>query len=330
MPATILLADPDPLSRMDWEVLLRDQGYVVIALESGEDLLNFCPRLQPDLVLVNASSPNICGTEICRRLKADPRNRLTPVILIAKLADHSNSSVAPEIIAGDLWLGAPSRWEVLNRLHSLLQIKSYIDEQAVSVITSLARSIEGRDPYTKGHCDRLSILAARFGKNLDMCAHDLESLNIAASIHDVGKVIIPDAILFKPGWLTLDEIKIMEQHPIEGERICSPLKSLRDVLPIIRHHHERMDGSGYPDGLRRSLIPFGARVLQIVDIYDALTTDRAYRKAVTVPRALTILSEEADHGWLDEGLVRRFALLVVARHNSYVVAYSHRMQKSAV
>jgi putative two-component system response regulator len=122
----------------------------------------------------------------------------------------------------------------------------------------------------------------------------------------------------------------MEQHPIEGERICSPLKSLRDVLPIIRHHHERMDGSGYPDGLRRSLIPFGARVLQIVDIYDALTTDRAYRKAVTVQSALTTLSMEADRGWLDAELVRRFALLVVARHNSYVLAYSHSVQKSAV
>ena len=330
MTATILLGDADPLSRRGWEALLRDQGYSVIAHRSGEDLLDSCPRVRPDLILINASSPNICGPEICRRLKADQRNRLTPVILITNLSDTSDSSSTSEISADDLWRGAPSRWEVLNRLHSLLQIKSYIDEQTVSVITSLARSIEGRDPYTKGHCDRLSILAARFGKNLDMCTHDLESLNIAASVHDVGKVIIPDAILFKPGWLTLDEIKIMEQHPIEGERICSPLKSLRDVLPIIRHHHERMDGSGYPDGLRRSLIPFGARVLQIVDIYDALTTDRAYRKAVTVQSALTTLSMEADRGWLDAGLVRRFALLVVASHNSYVLAYSHRMQKSAV
>ena len=330
MTATILLGDADPLSRRGWEALLRDQGYSVIAHRSGEDLLDSCTRIRPDLILINASSPGIRGPEICHRLKADQRNRLTPVILITNLSDTSDSSPTSEISADDLWRGAPSRWEVLNRLHCLLHMKSYIDEQAVLVITSLALSIEGRDPYTIRHCERVSALAMQFGRSLDVCARDLEALRIASSIHDVGKVMLPDSILLKPGWLTLAEIRIMEQHTVEGERICSPLKSLRDVLPIIRHHHERMDGSGYPDGLRRSLIPYTARVLQVVDIYDALTTDRAYRKAVTVPRALTILSEEADRGWLDERLVNQFTSLMVPRRGTYALACAGRTRKAAI
>jgi putative two-component system response regulator len=146
---------------------------------------------------------------------------------------------------------------------------------------------------------------------------ELEVLRMAALIHDIGKLMLPDSILLKPGWLTLEERKLMEQHPIEGERICSPLKSLRDVLPIIRHHHERIDGSGYPDRLRRSLIPLGARVLQVVDIFDALTPDRAYRKSVMVPRALTLLSDEVDHGRRDGHLVRQLTSLLIARPYSF-------------
>ena len=308
MSATILLADADAQSRMEWEIRLQDQGYAVISVESGQALLDCCLRLRPDLVLINAQMPDIPGPEIYRRLKAGTQNKLTPVISI------DSFTLPPSGVSADvLWTSNSSQGEMLNRMDSLLHLKSYIDEQSVSVITSLARSIEGRDPYTKGHCDRLSTLTVQFGSRLDLCARDLEALKIAASIHDIGKVIVPDSILFKPGWLTIEEIKVMEQHSIEGERICSPMNSLRDVLPIIRHHHERMDGSGYPDGLRRSLIPFAARVLQVVDIFDALTTDRAYRKSVTVARALTILSEEARRGWLDPQLINQFATFVAAK-----------------
>src|ERR1700676_4946154 len=201
MPATVVLADADPLNRRDWEVLLQDQGYLVITVESEDELLDSCPRVQPDLVLINASLPDIWEPDICSRLKRDPRNGSMFIILIAGLSDGSHFSPAPDTSADDYWAGAPSRWEVLNRIHSLLHMKSYIDEQAASVITSLALSIEGRNPYFRGHCERVLILAVRFGRSLEMCERDLEALRIAASIHDVGKIMLPDSILLKPGWL---------------------------------------------------------------------------------------------------------------------------------
>jgi putative two-component system response regulator len=320
MAPTIMLMDPDPLSRRDWEALLHEQGYAVVAVTSGEDVVLLCPFAQPDLILINVSSPDFCGPDICSRVKADPRNRLIFIMLIAGLTEASTSSPAPEFDPDETWRGTPSRWEVLNRLRTLFHMRGYIDEQAVSVITSLARSIEGRDPYTRGHSDRLLTMVQRFGRSLDMKTADLEALGIAALIHDVGKVIVPDSILLKPGPLTSEEDKIMKLHPIEGERICSPLRSLRDALPIIRHHHERMDGSGYPDGLRQNLIPYGARVLQVADIYDSLTTDRCYRKCLTRPMALQMLLAEVNRGWLDGEIVDRFASFVVARSTSNALA----------
>jgi putative two-component system response regulator len=204
---------------------------------------------------------------------------------------------------------------VLNP-QSVFQAKSCIDEQGVSVITSLAQTIESRDSNAKGHGARVSILAVQFGKSVGIRERELDALHIGSLIHDIGKVSVPDRILLKPGPLDFEEFKILKRHPVLGEQICAPMKSLRDMLPIIRHHHERMDGSGYPDGLRGNSIPIAARVLQIVDIYDALTNDRAYRKALGVPNALAILSQEVGRGWLDSALVDQFTSLVVAAQSA--------------
>jgi putative two-component system response regulator len=200
----------------------------------------------------------------------------------------------------------------MTRIQSLLELKTYIDEQAEAVILSLARTIEARDSYTRGHCERLASLAVQLGRKIGLSRDQIEALRIAGIVHDVGKVVVPDSVLLKPGPLTPQEAEIIRRHPTEGERICSPLQSLRPVLPIIRHHHERMDGSGYPDGLRGDAIPLSARVLQIVDIFDALTTDRPYRKAYDGERALATLYSEAERGWMDIGLVRLFAPVAVA------------------
>ena len=328
MAATILLADGDPINRMNWKALLRDQGYWVIAFGTGKAVLESCPRLQPDLALINTALPDIPGFEVCRLLKTDPRNRSTPVFMITTLSDASDALQASEAGADDCWGGTPSRWEVLNRLRSLLQVKSYIDDQGLSVITSLAQSIESRDACAKGHGARVSILAMQLGRCVGIRERELDALYVGALIHDIGKVSIPDHILLKPGRLNFEEYRILKQHPAMGEQICAPLKSLRDALPVIRHHHERMDGSGYPDGLRGNSIPIGARVLQIADIYDALTNDRAYRKAVAMPTALTILSQEVGRGWLDAGLVTQFTSLVVAGQTSDALARWTRSQNS--
>jgi putative two-component system response regulator len=199
-----------------------------------------------------------------------------------------------------------------------------MDKQAKGVIISLARSIEARDPYAGGHCDRLSNNAVRFGKSLGFCEDDLEVLSLAGLLHDIGNVAVADAVLLKPGPLNREEIKAVELHPIEGERICAPLKSFRYVLPIIRHHHERMDGSGYPDGLKGDLIPLNARLFQVVDVCDALTNDRPQRRGVSLPTALTTLYEEAERGWLDPTLVTHFASLVVGADRAVALAKNSR------
>jgi putative two-component system response regulator len=306
MAATILLVVAEQSTRDDWRELLAEQGYDIVEIGIGERAPELCLHLRPDLVLIDASLPDVSGFEVCRQLKEDPRNRLTPMLMITSFSGQQNLSRAQAAGADDLWEPHPSRWEALTRVQSLMQIKTYIDEQAEAVLVSLARSVEARDPYTRGHSERISSAAVGFGKKIGLSSDQLDALYIAGIVHDIGKVMVPDAVLMKPGRLDTDEMKIIRQHPVEGERICSPIKSLRRVLPIIRHHHERIDGSGYPDGLRGETIPLTARVLQIVDIYDALTTDRPYRAAFSAQQALATMFEESDLGKLDGGLMRIF------------------------
>jgi putative two-component system response regulator len=191
-----------------------------------------------------------------------------------------------------------------------------INDQAMSVIFAIAQHIESRDSFGGGHCARVSHCAVRFGKSLRLSSDDLESLRVGGLVHDIGKIGVPDAILYKPGPLDPEEARIIKQHPVLGEKICAPLKSLRHVLPMIRHHHERMNGTGYPDGLQGDAIPKTVRILQVVDICDALTSDRSYRKNLSLPDALTVLREEADRGWLDQFLISKFASFVAGARGS--------------
>ena len=311
MAATILVVDSDPVNCATWETLLLDQRYDVVAARTGETALAVCSNLQPDLVLLSYLLPDIRGLEVCRRLKAQPRNCLTPVVLLTSGIEARCSSEAIEAGVDD-FLGCPTMlWEALTCVHYLLQVKAYIDERAKSEILSLAHGVDAEDVFRGGHSTRVSNNAVRLGKSLGLTEHDLETLRIGGLVHDVGKIGIPNAILSKAGPLDPDESKIIMEHPILGEKICASLKSFRDVLPLVRSHHERMNGTGYPDGLCGEQISLIVRLLQIVDICDALTSDRPYRKAVSLPRALVVLYEEADRGWLDEALVSQLALVTV-------------------
>jgi putative two-component system response regulator len=307
MRPTILLVDVASSDRVNWKSFLQNQRYEVFEAGDRDTALRQCLLVQPDLVMVHDAPPEIDGFELCRRLKNNPRNQLVPVVLIKSSSDPADIFRGFHAGAADVWGTCTSLGEGLSRVQALLRLQSYVDEQAKSVVLSLARSIEAKDSLADGHSDRMVQYALQLGESHGLQGHELQELRIACLLHDVGKVAVPDHILLKPGPLDAEEMEIVKQHPVVGENICAALRSFRGVLPAIRHHHERMDGSGYPDGLRGEEIPVAARVLQVADIYDALTTDRPYRVALTSEEALQILYHEAARGWLDASLVREFS-----------------------
>ncbi|MBI4482260.1 MAG: response regulator [Acidobacteria bacterium] len=308
MARTILVVDDDRVSRALLEEFLGAQGYRVATAVDGQRALEEFARLRPDLVLLDVMMPNLDGWEVCRRLKSNPETRLTPVVLVTSLSAIEDRIRGIEAGADDFLNKPFDRSELLARVRSLLSLKAYTDEleRAESVLFALARSIEGRDPCTGGHCERLSEYSARLGEHLGLPEDQVTALRRAGIVHDLGKVTVPDAILLKPGGLTPEEWTVMRKHPAVGERICAPLKSFGLVLPIIRHHHERFDGSGYPDGLQGEQIPLTARVLQIADVYDALTTLRPYKRAFPLAEALKTMEEEVRKGWWDPRLFAEF------------------------
>jgi putative two-component system response regulator len=326
MTTTVLVVDPDPPDSANYEALMRGQGYQVVIARSGQVALDLCPNLRPDLVLLTDFLPDIHGSEVCRRLKADPRNHLTPIVLLTAASDVSELSRGFDAGADDYWTQSFSPREMIDRARFLLQLKTYVENQAASIIFSLAQTVEARDPYDTGHSERVSNNAVRFGKSLCLPEEDLETLRIGGLVHDIGKIGIPHDILFKPGPLDFEETRIVRQHPVWGEKLCAPLKALRQALPIIRHHHERMDGSGYPDGLQGQQIPLTARIVKIVDACDALTSDRSYRKKLSLPQALVVLYQEADQGWLDQSLVSHFATLAVGSEISLTLGHRRRIR----
>jgi putative two-component system response regulator len=308
----ILLVDDESASRAALETLLRREGFEVRDASGGAAALAACASFRPDLVLLDVLMPGMSGFEVCKRIKAAPETRLTPVVLITGLSATEDRIKGINAGADD-FLSKPIDFnELLARTRSLIKLKHYTDEleNAESVLFTLALSIEARDPYTRGHCDRLSEMSASLGERLGIPEEDVIALRRAGIVHDVGKVAVPDSILLKPGPLSPEEIEVMRKHPAVGEQICEPLKTFRLVLPIIRHHHERHDGSGYPDHLRGSDIPLTARILQLADVYDALTTDRPYRKADTSDVALAIMHEEAARGWWDRDLLEAFRAMI--------------------
>lgn len=308
----ILIVDDESASRIALEALLRREKFDVHSATDGPTALAECTSFRPDLILLDVLMPGMSGFEVCKQIKATPETRLTPVVLITGLSATEDRIKGINTGADD-FLSKPIDFnELLARTRSLIRLKQYTDEleNAESVLFSLALSIEARDPYTGGHCDRLSEMSARLGQRLGIPDDDVKALRRAGIVHDVGKVAVPDSVLLKPGPLSPEEIELMRKHPAVGERICQPLRTFKLVLPIIRHHHERGDGSGYPDHLRGAEIPLTARILQLADVYDALTTDRPYRKADKSDVALAIMNEEAARGWLDRELLETFCVMI--------------------
>jgi putative two-component system response regulator len=256
--------------------------------------------------------PGQNGFAVCRAVKDRSETRLTPVVLITGLGRVEDRIRGIEAGADDFLNKPVRKEELLARVKSLVRIKRFTDEleSAETVVFTLAASIEAKDPYTEGHCDRLSRYSVALGERLGLSPEDLIALRRGGVVHDIGKVAVPERVLLKPGPLDAHEFELMRAHTVIGERICAPLHSFQQVLPIIRWHHERRDGTGYPDHLKGDQIPLIARVLQTVDVYDALTTDRPYRKALSCERAFAILHDEVRRGWWDGALVNEFEKLL--------------------
>lgn len=308
----ILVADDNEANRDLLVGLLNGEGYHVFSVADGKQALEQINRDPIDLALLDVLMPGKTGLEVCLAMKAKPETRLIPVVLLTSLIGD-NERIRGIMCGADDFLSKPvNRHELLARVHSLIRLKQFTDEldNAEAVLLSLALSIEAKDPYTEGHCDRLSKYSVAVGEKLSLPEDLRVALRRGGLVHDIGKLAVPESILLKPGPLTAKERKVMEQHTIAGERICAPLRSFRNVLPIIRHHHEKQDGSGYPDGLKGEQVPLTARILQVTDVYDALTTDRPYRKALSPEKAFEIMREEVERGWWDVAVVNAFETVV--------------------
>jgi cyclic di-GMP phosphodiesterase len=306
--ARVLVVDDVEANRALVTALLTRDGYRVEAVATGDAALDSVRRDPPDLVLLDVMMPAPNGFDVCRVLKDDAATRLIPVVLITAL-QHSEARIHGLEAGADDFISKPfNAHELRARVRSLLRIKRYTDDldTAESVILSLALTIEARDRCTEGHCERLARYASKLGRHIGLGEDDVSVLARGGFLHDIGKVGIPDAILLKPGRLTASEYQQMQQHAVIGDRLCGKLRSLRRVRPIVRHHHERLDGSGYPDGLRGDAIPLLAQIIAIVDVYDALTTIRPYKDALPAAGACQELLWEADRGWHRRDLVDAF------------------------
>ena len=308
----ILVVDDQPSIAGLMSQLLSMRGYDVVTASSAEQAEDEVRRQTPDLILSDVMMPGKSGYDLCRALKDNPATRLIPFVLITGLTD-SNDKVRGIEAGADDFLNKPVlAEELIARVKSLLRLKEFTDEleTADSVLCTLGLIVEGRDPYTEGHCERLAARAADLGRHLGLDDDSILALRRGGFLHDLGKIAVPDDILKKGANLSADEWKIMKLHPVTGENICKPLKSLRLVLPIIRHHHEHTDGSGYPDGLSGTQIPLLPRILQVVDVYDALCTARPYKPSLTHEQAAHTMREEARRGLWDAELVSEyFAML---------------------
>jgi putative two-component system response regulator len=310
MPRTrvALIVDDEPDVRSFLEGSLIAQGYRPLSAASGEEALRLLESVVPSVVLTDVDMPGINGLELTRYIKAHPDLQLVPVVILTGIDDLHARVAGLDAGADDFFAKPVDLLELHTRLAALARMKALVDEleQAERIIRALALTIEARDPYTAGHCARLANQAATVGRALGVDAETVRALTVAGYLHDLGKIAVPDSILLKAGPLDEAERAKIRQHPNRGAELVSGLRSLKLVRGIVRHHHERLDGSGYPDGLTGEAIPLGARIMAVVDVYDALVTARPYKVALGPEEAQRILRRETDAGAWDPEIVSVF------------------------
>jgi len=306
--ATILVVEDDAQVREVLTEHLTYLNYAVMSVSSAEEALQRLEATTPDLVLTDVHMGGMSGIDLCAKLKGDQRFQLTPVIILTGQSDLKARVAGLAAGADDFFAKPFDLLEIRTRVAALLRVKFLLDqlERAENVITTLGLTIEARDPYTAGHCERLARYAVGLGKALNVDEAMLKALWLGGYLHDLGKIAVPDHILLKNGPLDVEERAVIQTHPVIGADLVHGMRTLDGVRPIIHHHHERLNGSGYPDGLQGEEIPLGARILSVVDVYDALCTARPYKPAFSHDTAIAILLRETEGGSWDPHIVRTF------------------------
>lgn len=309
---TILIVDGVDLNRRVVRATLASTGARFVEARRPNEAFQILNHERVDLVICDMFLPDINGMEFCRQLKANRNTQLMPVLMLTSV-QGSEHEVEGLTSGADEYLLQPAHPSVLKaRVLSMLRHKAALDslDEVESILFTLAQAVEERDKCTSDHCRRLSYFSVELGIRLGLSRNELLALHRGGYLHDIGKIGIPDSILNKTGELNEDEWRVMRSHVLRGEEICRPMKSLVNVLPIIRYHHEKWDGTGYPDKLKGKEIPLLARILQIADVFDALSSERSYKKALTVEQACRQLEKEAAAGWRDPELVPMFVAML--------------------
>jgi putative two-component system response regulator len=294
---------------------LLEAHYTVLSATNGREALDIVRAERPDVVLLDVVMPGISGIDVCAELKRNADTCFMPVVLISGEQERQARLAGLDAGADDFLNKPIDPEELSTRLRGLMRLKRLTDdlESAESLFLTLGRIIEARDPCTEGHCERLTDYATMLGVHLQLDADDLDALHRGAFLHDVGKIAIPDRVLLKPGRLTRGEYELMKRHHVIGDELCETVRSLEAVRSIVRHHHERLDGRGYPDGLRGDEIPMLAQIVSVADVFDALTSDRPYRKSLPIATAYQMMRDDARSGWCPPDLVAAFIKLHQAR-----------------
>jgi putative two-component system response regulator len=305
----ILIADDNPFYLCALGGTLKEWGYEVVTARDGKGAWEILQEENaPKLAILDWMMPNLDGLEVCRRVRTLQRPEPTYLIILTSKDSKGNIVTALESGADDYVTKPFDRDELRARVRGGARIVGLQTSQTAMFV--FARAVEAKSPYTQGHADRVTEYALSLAKAVGLGRDDLEVLRRGSLLHDIGKISIPDAILNKPGRLTTEEMDIIKGHPAHGVRIIEPLESLHDVIPLIRWHHERLDGKGYPDGLGAEAIPQPVRILSVADVYDALASERPYRPALPHDQCTAILRSDAAGGGLDPALVETFCSVV--------------------